>query len=115
MSNTSNRIDFLSNLGALLVYAEDKGYDLICAAFFRTPEEQNALFKKGLSRCDGYIILSHHQLWLAVDLYLIKNGVLVTERCAEYEDLGSYWRGLGGVWEPIPGDIYHFEHGDNHV
>lgn len=110
MANTEHRIEFLQQIASLLSYAKSKGYDIICAAFHRTPEEQNALYKKGLSRCDGYIILSSHQLWLAMDLYLIKDGVLVLDRCPEYEDMGKYWRELGGRWEPIPGDIYHFEH-----
>jgi peptidoglycan L-alanyl-D-glutamate endopeptidase CwlK len=35
---------------------------------YRTAKEQNALYKKGVSKCDGYDKISKHQLGLAVDL-----------------------------------------------
>jgi peptidoglycan LD-endopeptidase CwlK len=41
---------------------------------FRTAEEQNAFFKKGLSKCDGYNIKSKHQSGKAVDLVPFVDG-----------------------------------------
>lgn len=35
---------------------------------YRTAEQQNALFKKGVSKCDGYKLISNHQYGKAVDL-----------------------------------------------
>lgn len=38
-------------------------------AGLRTPEIQNELFLKGLSKCDGYVDLSKHQSGNALDFY----------------------------------------------
>jgi hypothetical protein len=35
----------------------------------RTPEEQNAIFKEGNSKCDGYEVLSYHQIEAASNGY----------------------------------------------
>jgi len=42
---------------------------------YRTAEEQNEYFKKGVSKCDGYEKKSFHQSGLAVDLVPYVNGV----------------------------------------
>ena len=43
--------------------------DFGVASGMRTAEEQNELFKAGLSKCDGYEKLSYHQSGKAVDFY----------------------------------------------
>ena len=40
----------------------------------RTEEEQQQLYKKGLSKCDGYKIKSYHQTGNAIDIYAYVNG-----------------------------------------
>ena len=40
----------------------------------RTEEEQQGLYKKGLSKCDGYKIKSLHQTGNAIDLYAYVDG-----------------------------------------
>jgi len=41
---------------------------------YRTAKEQNVLFKRGVSKCDGYTNKSFHQSGLAVDLVPWVNG-----------------------------------------
>jgi hypothetical protein len=41
---------------------------IIANGGYRTAEQQKELYNKGVSRCDGYLKKSHHQLGLAVDL-----------------------------------------------
>ena len=40
----------------------------------RTPERQNFLFKKGVSKCDGYNKKSEHQTGKAYDIFLMIDG-----------------------------------------
>jgi len=40
----------------------------------RTAPEQNSLFKKGVSKCDGFKTKSNHQTGKAVDVYAFVNG-----------------------------------------
>lgn len=79
---------------------------------WRTPEEQNTMFLNGVSNCDGYKILSKHQLGCAADIAVLKDGKIIWKYCNEYEILGTYWENLGGIWGgrwKNPHDIYHFE------
>ena len=48
--------------------------DFFVVSGYRTAEEQNELYKKGLSECDGYKNKSTHQLHLAVDICPLRNG-----------------------------------------
>lgn len=40
----------------------------------RTPEEQNAIFKEGNSKCDGFKIKSYHQSGNALDIIPVVKG-----------------------------------------
>jgi len=40
----------------------------------RTAEEQQALFNKKVSKCDGYIKKSYHQTGKAFDIFVVING-----------------------------------------
>ncbi|WP_421921231.1 hypothetical protein [Marinifilum sp.] len=40
----------------------------------RTEKEQEELYRKGLSKCDGYKIKSFHQTGNAIDIYAYING-----------------------------------------
>ena len=47
---------------------------IINTAGIRTPEEQNRLFKQGVSNADGYIKISKHQTGDALDVVPYVNG-----------------------------------------
>ena len=53
-SNTWKRVEFNRMFGMLSVYSDLKGIPFIVTTYTRTPAEQNKLFKRGLSNCDGY-------------------------------------------------------------
>ena len=97
--------------------------------YHRTEDQQAALYaigrtvdtdKKPVTNCDGKIKISNHQKWLAVDLAIILDGVLIWERTEDYEKLGKLAKkfGLrwGGDWDadderdPTDNDAYHFEY-----
>lgn len=92
---------------------------------FRTAEQQNQLFKQGVSQRDGYKLISNHQTGNAVDLNifvgnnLVQNdkmscivaGVILT--CAEELNMhirwGLDWNENGDIRDNKFNDIYHFE------
>ena len=92
---------------------------------FRTPEEQNQLFKDGYSQCDGYEKLSKHQFGDAVDLQVFVGGAAVQNEkmqcivagvmssCASELDVkirwGGDWDQDGDVRDNVFNDLYHFE------
>lgn len=92
---------------------------------FRTPEEQNQLFKDGYSQKDGYEKLSKHQFGEAVDLNVFVGSKVVINKemscivagvmfaCAAELDIilrwGLDWDGNGNVLDNKFNDMYHFE------
>ena len=97
--------------------------------FNRTEDQQAALYDIGrtkelerqpVTNFDGFIKKSKHQFWLAIDLVIVIEGLLIWERIEAYELLGKLGQkfGLrwGGDWdsdeiiEPTENDIYHFEY-----
>ena len=93
---------------------------------FRTAEEQNDLFKAGMSTKDGYLKHSKHQLGQAVDLIPFVDGVAVDGddvmcgviagvvfSCASELNIdirwGMDWDGDGDTRDTTFRDIYHFE------
>lgn len=67
---------------------------------FRTAEEQNALFQKGVSKCDGYNMLSKHQLGLAVDLVPWVDGKPTWEKSHAFYLAGAFM--LYCNWKSLP-------------
>ena len=65
--------------------------DFGVASGMRTAEEQNELFKAGLSKCDGYEKLSYHQSGKAVDFYGWVQGRSVWEM-RYYDDIAEAMR-----------------------
>lgn len=118
-SLTERQVDFLRRFGHLIVFAESQSIPFIITAYHRTADEQNALFKIGLSRCDGYIKRSKHQDRLAFDILILdENWKPINDYgdAPEYHVLGAEWEQLGGRWGGGPGflaaglnDIFHFE------
>ena len=97
--------------------------------FNRTEDQQAGLYDIGrtkelerrpVTNFDGFIKKSKHQFWLAIDLVIVIEGLLIWERIEAYELLGKLAQkfGLrwGGDWdsdeiiEPTENDIYHFEY-----
>lgn len=115
MNNTQKRIRFIQKFAVLTAIAKAYGIDFIIATFYRSPEEQRKKFEEGKSQRDGYTLKSAHQKWLAIDLYIVKNGKVINKRTSEYEKLGEIWKGLDGIWGgdfKSFDDVFHFEYGE---
>lgn len=85
----------------------------------RTPEEQQEVFDKGWSKCDGYNILSKHNYLpsRAVDFYAYVNGKLSYEKLymeqiyntiQEAADYLGYEITWGGHWKNFV-DLPHIQ------
>ena len=83
----------------------------------RTAEEQNELFNKGASRCDGYNKKSRHQSGLACDIYAYVNGkaswdekhlTLIAGHILGTANRLGYELEWGGNWTSFI-DMPHFE------
>ena len=90
---------FTSNIARLILYAENRGYGLSFGHAWRSPEEQDRLFRQGLSKT----LNSMHLSRLAVDFNVFSEGRLVLD-CSRIKELGDYWESLhpknrwGGDW-----------------
>jgi hypothetical protein len=82
----------------------------------RSSEEQQRLFKQGLSKCDGVTKLSNHQRGLAADIYFVvtkPDGTIFTDYdfketfdlAMKYHDI---WVEMGGN-KVISWDLPHFD------
>ena len=118
-SKTWKRVEFNRIFGSLSVYAWLKGIPFIVTSYTRTAAQQNALFKKKLSNCDGYKKTSYHQLDRARDIAVLEDDGLpefkeISESTIKkYEALGEFWESLGGTWGgrwKSPYDIFHFQY-----
>lgn len=70
-----NRREFTKKISRLILQMVNDGEHPIFDYCLRSSEEQNRLFEKKLSKCDGYKKKSNHQLGRAMDIYLTdKNG-----------------------------------------
>jgi hypothetical protein len=115
-SLTERQVAALFMFGRLLAFAENLGIKLIMTAFVRTSEQQNSLFRQGLSRCDGFVRRSKHQDRLAFDIVVLDSEWKPTNNygdAPEYPVLGAEWERLGGTWGGHFGstflDVFHFE------
>ncbi len=112
-NNTLRRARLQYIFGMLAIYANIKNIAFIVFRNACSAEEQNKLFKQGLSNLDGYIKISNHQKDTAKDLVIIDTeGKPIWEAIPEYEVLGKFFESLGGKWGgrwQSPFDPYHFE------
>lgn len=108
----------IKRLSFLTRYAETIGVCFIIYSFYRTTEQQQELYARGLTNADGKNKKSKHQDWHAFDILIL--GPTNRSRwnvAAGYEALGRFWEFLGGVWGGrwfIDGktrfnDVYHFQ------
>jgi hypothetical protein len=101
---------FSKNLAKLVLWTYENGYEVSFGEVFRDPRMQKIYLREGKSK----IKTSKHQLRLAADLNLFKDGVYLT-KSEDYKLLGEYWKSLdpqnvwGGDWK-VPVDGNHFEY-----
>jgi len=108
---TERQVNALIKFANLIIFADSQDIKFILTAYRRTPEEQNALFIRGLSKCDGYIIRSKHQDRLAFDIVILNQEwkpINNYDYADEYQLLGIEWKRLGGRWGGEK-DAFHFE------
>lgn len=81
---------------------------------FRTANQQNELFKKKVSKVDGFIKKSYHQSGLAFDIYLLSDTENINKLSAVARhiqktayDLYKVKVQWGGDWKWV--DAYHFQ------
>ena len=116
MTNTAKRCRFLQLLALLIQKVTLEGIEFIVWTFYRSPVDQSYLYQQGRTRpgkiitnCDGTLVRSKHQDWLAVDILIIKDGSDQWTKTPEYEHLGEIWQSLGGRWGGNWNDYFHFE------
>jgi hypothetical protein len=103
---------FLRALAHLTTEANDLGITFCVYTFHRTAEEQAQKLKEGKSQ----VKYSQHQDWLAVDIFVLRNGEAVWKHVPgdEYSQLGEIWEAFhplcrwGGRWRTLV-DATHFE------
>jgi hypothetical protein len=101
------RVEFTAKITMLLFLMIKEEEHPIGDWWLRTAEAQNALFKKGLSKCDGYEIQSKHQTGKALDIYFIEDGQMVDPKKG-YEYWHDEWEKMGGQ-KMIEWDKGHWE------
>lgn len=72
---------FVRLLALLFVYAHTQGYELTLGEGLRSDHA-------------GHMPNSNHYRALAQDLNLFVNGIWKPRACAEWDDLGAYWKSL---------------------
>ena len=111
-----NRVEFTRNMCKLLAaMALDNEHPIVdyCK---RSSEEQNRLYKAGLSQKDGYRKISAHQIGKAVDIYFVDiddvDNDNITQELVDpkrgWEYWHDYWHRWGGK-PMIKWDKGHFE------
>lgn len=102
-----NRVEFTDKITELLRAMIDKGEDPIMDYVKRSDEEQQRLFKLGLSQRDGIEKISGHQKGRAMDIYFVVDGKLI-DPAKGWEYWHERWEEVGG--QPIISwDKGHFE------
>ena len=101
------RIEFTRNICQLITEMIEQGEYPIIDFVKRSAEEQKRLYQAGLSKCDGIINVSQHQLGKAMDIYFVEDGKLVTPKLG-HQYWHNRWCDLGG--DPmIEWDQGHYE------
>ena len=103
------QFEFTRAIGRLLRFADECDMDLSLREAWRSRERQAELVALGASRTHH----SQHNLSLAVDFVLFRDGVHITDgEDWEWKKLGAYWKDMGHTWGGDWGwDANHFEYG----
>ena len=107
-----NRREFTKNIVELLQEMIAAGENPILDYALRSALEQRRLYKAGLSKCDGFKILSAHQRGTACDIYLVQTKPKI-KVYFEWDKLKAglwhnIWQRKGGK-RAISWDPGHFE------
>lgn len=103
---------FATLVARLILRAGDLGFAPTLAEAYRSPQEQDRLFREGRTRARAGT--SAHQLRLALDLNLFRDGRLLTST-KDHLPLGTWWEAQhplcrwGGRWGD--GNHYSMQHG----
>ena len=110
------QVKFLKDLGFLLAYIDEQGYDATGGELYRTMYQQRYNVARGVSSTYN----SKHLKRLAIDIHIFDSEgnfceSKLTEECkAIYNDLGNFWVSLsdknvyGGFWRSFK-DYPHFQ------
>jgi len=108
-TQTVTRNEFTYRLSKLLITMFEEGEKPLLDYVKRSPQEQKRLYDAGLSKCDGYMILSRHQSGKAADIYFLNHEETELEDpYMGFEYWHSVWESMGGS-KAIPWDPNHFE------
>jgi hypothetical protein len=102
------RVDFTNAVGELIRFAKERNIPVIIDWALRDKWAQARMFRNGLSKCDGEIKISKHQMGLAVDIYVMTPAGRISEDLVAYSMLHDKWDELGGG-QRIRWDKGHFE------
>jgi peptidoglycan L-alanyl-D-glutamate endopeptidase CwlK len=115
----NQRAEFLRLISLLITRASLDEVTLECSAFHRTADQQNLLYQIGrttqgyiVTNCDGYVKISPHQKWRAMDLFILNEDGTADWDSPYYDKLGEIWENMGGTWGgrfSTLGDKTHFE------
>jgi len=117
MTLSEKQRSFCKQIGLLIDFAFENGFELTFGEFDRTIEQQKIYFDSGRSKTMN----SRHLQRLAGDFNIFKNGLLIND-ASVIKPLGDYWVSLhpdnvwGGDWDRDGDtldetfkDPYHFE------
>lgn len=112
------RVQFTELVLKLLARMKAEGEEVFIDYCKRSDEEQHRLFKAGLSKCDGYRLISQHQRGKAIDLcfvdengrayFLLNDKLQAVPPKKGFAYWHDYWTQLGGR-AMIEWDKAHFE------
>ena len=109
MNREEKRAEFFLRVAITVQRCGKEGIKLMPFSFKRTLQEQKHFVEHGKSEK----LDSKHLDWLAIDLVVVKDGVLVWSYCFEYEVMREYAQQIGLKVLPLGGklnDIYHLEY-----
>lgn len=92
MSLSKQQQLFVRKVAQLIVWANNKGYELTFGDAYRSQEQANKNAAMGIG-----ISNSLHCKRLAIDFNLFKDGVYLSDT-EDYIELGVFWESIGGVW-----------------
>ena len=88
MGLNAKQARFTHRIAELIVWANEQGYELICAEWFRTKEQAEIYAEQGKG-----IKNSVHRKKLAVDMFLLIGGKLTWDT-EDYRPIGEKWKTL---------------------
>ena len=91
LRNIENIHPYLQLVVKRAITLSESDFGIIHNGGFRTAEIQNEIYKKGNSKCDGYIKKSYHQSGNAVDLVPYVNGKYTWNNKQAFIDVHIAW------------------------